>query len=67
MDIITQTIRDFEELTGVPAKTYNLDFICGFMVCHELMNTTILKLDPSPEQLTRFEDEWKKIKTKGRL
>lgn len=67
MNIITKTIKDFEDLTGVPAKTYSLDFICGFMACHELMNTTIIKLDLSRNQLIRFEDEWRKIKTKGRL
>lgn len=67
MDIITKTIIEFEELTGKKASKFNLDFICGFMACHELMNKAILSLDPTPEQLVRFCEEWKKIKEKGKL
>lgn len=67
MDIITKTINEFEEITGVKASKFNLNFICGFMACHELMNKTILYLDPTPEQLVRFDEEWKKIKEKGKL
>ena len=64
MDVIQQTIKEFEELTGVSADKFNLDFVCGFMECRRLMNLSILKLDPTPAQLERFKNEWLKVTKK---
>lgn len=67
MDPESKVIRDFEIITGQPACKFSLDFICGFMACHELMNTTILKANLNQKQARTIGDEWNKLKTSGRI